>query len=111
MERGQDGGGVGRHTRPLPQTQQKKHIYRINDLHRTATNRWQKNLNSNNGNKFVTLLGKTREKRRVREGESELDRCSQKGTAEKKEILHPGKSPTQGKDQTNWRNLQMQRKV
>ena len=76
---GQDGGGVGGHARPLPQTKQKKHIYRINDSHRTATNRWQRNLNSNNGKKFVTLLGKTREKRRVREGESELDRHSQKG--------------------------------
>ena len=51
----------------------KKHIYRINDSHRTATNHWQKNLNSNKGKKFVTLLGKTREKRRVREGESKLD--------------------------------------
>ena len=57
-------------------TKKKKHIYRINDSHRTATNRWQKNLNSNNGKKFVTLLGKIREKRRVREGESELDRHS-----------------------------------
>ena len=72
-ERGQDGGGVGGHARPLPQTQQKKHIYRINDSHRTATNRWQKNLNSNNGKNLVTLLGKTREKRRVTEGESEQD--------------------------------------
>ena len=43
---GQDGGGVGGHARPLPQTQQKKHIYRINDSHRTATNHWQRNLNS-----------------------------------------------------------------
>ena len=61
---------------PLPtNTTTKKHIYRINDSHRTATNRWQKNLNSNNGKKFVTLLGKTR-KKRVREGESELDGCS-----------------------------------
>ena len=51
----------------------KTHIYRINDSHRTATNCWQKNLNSNNGKNFVTLLGKTREKRRVREGESEMD--------------------------------------
>ena len=59
-------------------THTQKHIYRINDSHRTATNHWQKNLNSNNGKKFVTLLGKTREKRRVREGESELDRCSRK---------------------------------
>ena len=42
-----DGGGVGGHAHPLPQTQQKKHIYRINDSHRTATNRWQRNLNSN----------------------------------------------------------------
>ena len=71
ISRGQDGGGVGGHARPLPQTQQKKHIYRINDSHRTATNRWQRNLNSNNGKKFVTLLGRTGEKRRVREGESE----------------------------------------
>ena len=54
----------------------KKHIYGINDSHRTATNRWQKNLSSNNGKNFVTLLGKTREKRRVREGESELDGLS-----------------------------------
>ena len=46
----------------------KPHIYRINDSHRTATNPWQKNLNSNNGKNFVTLIGKTREKRRVREG-------------------------------------------
>ena len=69
----QDGRRVGGHTRPLPQTQQKKHIYRINDSYRTATNRWQKNLDSNNGKNFVTLLGKTREKRRVREGESEMD--------------------------------------
>ena len=54
----------------------KKHIYRINDSHRTATNCWQKNLSSNNGKNFGTLLGKTREKRQVREGESELDRRS-----------------------------------
>ena len=93
-QRGQDGGGVGRHARPLPQTQQKKHIYRINDSHRTATNRWQRNLNSNNGKKFVTLLGRTGEKRRVREGESERDGRSRKGTAEGKGIPHPGKSPT-----------------
>ena len=110
-ERGQDGRGVGGHAHPFPQTQQKKHIYRINDLHRTATNRWQKNLNSINGKKFLTLLGKTREKRRVREGESELDRHFQKGTEEEKGIPHAGKSPTWGKDQTNWRNLQMQRRV
>ena len=58
---------------PSPTNTHKKHIYRMNNLHRTATNHWQKNLNSNNGKKFVTLLGKTREKRRVREGESELD--------------------------------------
>ena len=109
--RGQDGGGVGGHARPLPQTQQKKHIYRINDSHRTATNRWQRNLNSNNGKKFVTLLGRTGEKRRVREGESERDGRSRKGTAEEKGIPHPGKSPTRGKDQTNRRNLQMQRRV
>ena len=94
---GQDGGGVGGHARPLPQTQQKKHIYRINDSHRTATNRWQRNLNSNNGKKFVTLLGRTGEKRRVREGESERDGGSRKGTAEEQGIPHPGKSPTGGK--------------
>ena len=97
IQRGQDGGGVGGHARPLPQTQQKKHIYRINDSHRTATNRWQRNLNSNNGKKFVTLLGRTGEKRRVREGESERDGRSRKGTAEEKGIPHPGKSPTGGK--------------
>ena len=108
--RRQDDGRVGGHARPLPQTQQKKHIYRINDSHRTATNRWQKNLNFNNGKKFVILLGKTREKR-VREGESKLDGCSRKGTEEEKGIPHPGKSLTRGKDQTNWRNLQMQRRV
>ena len=95
----------------LSHKQQKKHIYRINDSHRTATNRWQKNLNSNNGKNFVTLVGKTREKRRVREGESELDGHSRKETEEEKGILHPGKSPTRGKDQTNRRNLQMQRRV
>jgi len=94
---GQDGGGVGGHARPLPQTQQKKHIYRRNDSHRTATNHWQRNLNSNNGKKFVTLLGRTGEKRRVREGESERDGRSRKGTAEEKGIPHPGKSPTGGK--------------
>ena len=65
-------------------------------MNRTATNCWQKNLNSNNGKKFVTLLGKTREKRRVTEGESERDRRFRKGTAEEKGILHPGKSPTRG---------------
>ena len=58
---------------PTNTTTTKKHFYRINDSHRTATNRWQKNLNCNNGKKFMTLLGKTRNKRRVREGESELD--------------------------------------
>ena len=71
MGRRQDSRRVGGQARPLPQTQQKEHIYRINDSHRTATNRWQKNLNSNNGKKFMTLLGKTREKRRVRKEESE----------------------------------------
>ncbi len=94
LKSGHDGGGVGGHARPLPQTQQKKHIYRINDSHRTATNRWQRNLNSNNGKKFVTLLGRTGEKRRVREGESKWDGRSRKGTAEEKGIPHPGKSPT-----------------
>ena len=78
MGRGQDRGRVERHAHPLPQTQQKKHIYRINDSHKTATNRWQTNLNSNNGKKFVTLLGRTGEKRRVREGESELDGRSER---------------------------------
>ena len=63
-------------------------------MHRTATSCWQKNLNSNNGKNLVTLLGKTTEKRIVREGESKLDRCSQKGTVEEKVIPHPGKSPT-----------------
>ena len=61
---------------PTNTTTTKKHMYRINDSHRTATNHWQKNLNSNNGKNLVTLLGKTREKRRVREGESKLDGCS-----------------------------------
>ena len=42
----------------------------------------------------MTLLGRTGEKRRVREGESERDGCSRKGTAEEKGIPHPGKSPT-----------------
>ena len=49
------------------------------------------------GKKFVTLLGRTGEKRRVREGESQRDGRSQKGTAEEKGIPHPGKSPTGGK--------------
>lgn len=93
----QDSRSIRGHAHPLPQTQQKKHIYRINDSHRTATNRWQRNLNSNNGKKFVTLLGRTGEKRRVREGESERDGRSRKGTAEEKGIPHPGKSPTGGK--------------
>ena len=92
-------------------TTKKKHIYRINDSHRTATNHWRKNLKSNNGKKFVTLPGKTRENRRGREGESELEGRFQKGTVEEKGILNPGKSPTQGKYQTNQRNLQMQRRV
>ena len=90
---------------------QKKHIYSLNDSHRTAANRWQKNLNANNGKNLMILLGKTREKRRVREGESELDRHSQKGTVEEKGIPHPGKSPNRWKDQQNLRNLQMQRRV
>ena len=42
----------------------------------------------------MTLLGRTGEKRRVREGESERDGRSRKGTAEEKGIPHPGKSPT-----------------
>ena len=92
-----DGGGVGGHARPLPQTQQKKHIYRINDSHRTATNRWQRNLYSNKGKKFVILLGRTGENRRVREGEFEWDWPSRKGTTEEKGFPHPGKSPTGGK--------------
>ena len=56
---------------PLTQIQQAQRVpYKI------ATNRWQKNLNSNNGKKFVTLLGRTGEKKRVREGESKRDGCS-----------------------------------
>ena len=109
--RGQDGGGVGGHARPLPQTQQKKHIYRINDSHRTATNRWQRNLNSNNGKKFVTLLGRTGEKRRVREGESGLNWHSWKGTVKEKGNPHPGKSPDWRRNQPSRRDLQMPRKV
>ena len=58
---------------PSNTTTTTKHIYRINDSHRTATNLWQKKLSANNGKNFMTLLGNTREKRRVREGESELD--------------------------------------
>jgi len=92
-----DGGGVGGHAHPLPQTQQKKRIYRINFSHRTATNRWQRNLYSNKGKKFVILLGRTGENQRVREGESEQDGHSRKGTTEEKGFLHPGKSPTGGK--------------
>ena len=42
----------------------------------------------------MKLLGRTGEKRRVREGESERDGRSRKGTAEEKGIPHPGKSPT-----------------
>ena len=42
----------------------------------------------------MTLLGRTGEKRRAREGESERDEGSRKGTAEEKGIPHPGKSPT-----------------
>ena len=110
-ERRQDGGRVGGYAHTLPQIQQKKYIYRINDSHRTATNCWQRNLNSNNGKKFVTLLGRTGEKRRVREDESERDGRSRKGTKEEKGIPYSGKSPTRGKDQTNQRNLQMQRRV
>ena len=45
----------------------------------------------------MTLLGRTGEKRRVREGESEGDVPSRKGTAEEKGFPHPGKSPTGGK--------------
>ena len=45
----------------------------------------------------MTLLGRTGEKRRVREGESERDGRSRKGTVEEKGIPHPGKSPTGGK--------------
>ena len=52
---------------PTNTTTTKKHMYRINNSHRTATNCWQKNLNSNNGKNFVAFLGKTREKR-VRKG-------------------------------------------
>ena len=70
-----DGRRVGGHACPLPQTQQ-KNIYRKNVSHRAATNCWQKNLSSNNGKNFMTLPGKTREKRRVRKGESKLDRRS-----------------------------------
>ena len=97
LESGQDGGGIGGHARPLTQTQQKKHIYRIIDSHRTATFRWQRNLNSSNGKKFVMLLGTTGEMRSVREGESEWGGCSKKGTAEENGIPHPGESPTGGK--------------
>ena len=74
--RGQDGGGVGGEARPLPQTQQKKHIYRRNNSHRTTTNRWQRNLNSNNGKKFVTLLDRWGRKGRVSEDEPERDGLS-----------------------------------
>ena len=66
----------------------------INDSHKTATNHWQKNLKSNKSKNLMTLLGKTREKRKVREGESELDGCSRKGTVGEKGIPHPGMSPT-----------------
>ena len=45
----------------------------------------------------MTLLGKIREKRRVREGESKWDGCCRKGTADEKGVPHPGKSPTGGK--------------
>ena len=52
--RRQDGGRVGGHACPLPQTQQKKPHLLVKHSQRTATNRWQKNLNSNNGKNLVT---------------------------------------------------------
>ena len=57
-------------------TTTKKDIYRLNDSLRTAIITGRKNLNSNNGKNIMTELGKTREKRRVREGGSGLDGCS-----------------------------------
>ena len=41
----QDDGRIGGRAHPFPQTQQKQHIYMLNDYHRTATKQWQKNLN------------------------------------------------------------------
>ena len=79
---------------PTNTTKKKAHIYRLNNSHRTAINHWQKNLDSNNCKNLMTQLVKTREKRRVREGELGLDRHSQKGTVEEKGIPQPGKSPT-----------------
>ena len=72
---------------PTNTTTTTKHICRVNESHRTTINCWQKNLNSNNGKNLVTLQGKTREKRRVREGKSGHDRHSRKGTVEEKGIL------------------------
>ena len=34
-------------------THTKKHIYRLNNSHRTAINHWQKKINSNNGKNLV----------------------------------------------------------
>ena len=42
------------------------------------------------------------------EGESKLDRHSLKGPVEEKGTPHPEKSPTQWKEQPNWKNLPMQ---
>lgn len=47
MER-QDGGRVGGHARPLPQTRQKKNL-QVKQLKQNSNNHWQKKLNSNNG--------------------------------------------------------------
>ena len=44
----------------------------------------------------------------MREGESKLDRHSLKGPVEEKGTPHPEKSPTQWKEQPNWKNLPMQ---
>ena len=59
----------------------------------------------------MTLLGRSGEKRRVREGESERDGRSRKGTEEEKREPHPGKAAARGEDQTDWRKLQKQGRV
>ena len=76
MGEDQDNRRVRRHTHLLPNTS-KKYIYMQNDLPRTSTEHWQKNLNLQKGQETLNITGQNKRKKREREAgkkkESEQD--------------------------------------
>ena len=102
--RRQDGKKVGGHACPLPQTQQKKPIYTLNDWHRTATECWQ-NLNLQKWQESLDITGLNKRK------EERERRGIRTGLALLRENCEREREPTSWKHRSRQRDLQMPRKA